>query len=117
MYIPRTPQTAVDTLMMKFTTTIHDQAYAVVAEHVKVIDVVTCVSNTIYTVHMATFFERYCMYIVCIVHSQMCGEIAPDDHHLKAPYANLCKVVRSYHRYHTCNGHCMINTTHAMTIV
>lgn len=29
-------QTAVDTLMMKFTTTIHDQAYAVVAEHVKV---------------------------------------------------------------------------------
>ena len=29
-------QTAVDTLMMKFTTTIHDQAYAVVAGYVKV---------------------------------------------------------------------------------
>ena len=29
-------QTAVDTLMMKFTTTIHDQAYNVVAEHIKV---------------------------------------------------------------------------------
>jgi len=29
-------QTAVDTLLMKFTTTIHDSTYAVVAEYVKV---------------------------------------------------------------------------------
>ena len=29
-------QTAVDTLLMKLTTTIHDTAYAVVAEYVKV---------------------------------------------------------------------------------
>lgn len=55
-------QTAVDTLMMKFTTTIHDQAYAVVAEYVKT-----------------------------------SGGVATDDHHLKAPYANLCKLINSEH--------------------
>ena len=55
MYIHTYTQTAVDTLMMKFTTTIHDQAYAVVAEHVKVL---TCTYGWKWKCNM-----YFCVYI------------------------------------------------------
>ena len=70
-------QTAVDTLLMKFTTTIHDSTYGVVAEYVKVSTSALC------CVMVASYW---------LLQRGDDMPLAEAQNPLKMPYSNLCKV-------------------------